>query len=88
MIDNDDMNNAIEEINRSVSFILINGSKEQTDFVLNVLYRSLVFTLNRYNSPEIMMLQVFNDMVLQLQEIQEAGKMQNTIKESKHAVKH
>lgn len=88
MIDNDDMNNAIEEINRSVSFILINGSKEQTDFILNVLYKSLVFTLNRYNAPEIMMLQVFNDMVLTLQELQEAGRMQNVVKESKHAVKH
>jgi hypothetical protein len=88
MIDNDDMNNAIEEINRSVSFVLINGSKEQTDYILSVLYQSVVFTLNRYNSPEIMMLQVFNDMVLKLQEIQEAGRMQNVVKESKNAIKH
>jgi hypothetical protein len=88
MIDNDEMNSAIEDINRSVSFVLINGSKEQTDFILNVLYKSVVFTLNRYNSPEIMMLEVFNDMVLQLKEIQESGKLQNVVKESKHAIKH
>lgn len=88
MIDTDDMNNAVEEINRSVSFVLMNGSKEQTDYILNVLYMSVVFTLNRYNAPEIMMLQVFNNMVLALQELQEAGKMQNVVKESKHAVKH
>lgn len=88
MIDTDDMNNAIEEINKSVSFVLMNGSKEQTDYILNVLYMSVVFTVNRYNSPEIMMLQVFQEMVLKLAEIQEAGRMQNVVKESKHAIKH
>ena len=88
MIDTDDMNNAIEEINKSVSFVLMNGSKEQTDYILNVLYMSVVFTLNRYNSPEIMMLQVFQEMVAKLAEIQEAGRMQNVVKESKHAIKH
>lgn len=88
MIDTDDMNNAIEEINKSVSFVLMNGSKEQTDYILNVLYMSVVFTVNRYNSPEIMMLQVFQEMVAKLAEIQEAGRMQNVVKESKHAIKH
>ena len=88
LVDNKDFNDMASEMSTIVSQVIIYGSKEQVDNLVSILGRCMVFALNKYVSPEIVLNQVVEEMIKDLEFIKGTEASATVIKESKIATKH